>query len=60
MPKKKKRKTKTVNLEHIKLAQETYGSPEQIVKVNDELRSRLPGQKLAKRYFVEFSNGNTK
>jgi len=59
MSEKKKRKTKIVNLEEIKLAQEIDGSPDQIVKVHDKLRSRLPGQRLVTRYFVEFSNGNT-
>ena len=59
MSEKKKRKTKIVNLEQVKLAHEVDGSPEQIVKVHDKVRSRLPGQRLVTRYFVEFSNGNT-
>ena len=59
MPKKKTRKTKIVNAEEIKLAQEIDGSPEQIVKVHDKLRSRLPGQRLVTRYFVEFDDGHT-
>ena len=59
MPEKNKRKTKIVNLEQIKLAQELDGSLKQIVEVHDKLRSRLPGQRLVTRYCVEFSNGNT-
>ena len=59
MPEKKTRKAKRVNLEQVKLAQEIDGNPEQIVRVHDKLRSRLPGQRLVTRYFVEFSDGHT-
>ena len=30
-----------------------------IVKVHDKLHSRLPGQRLTTRYFVEFNDGRT-
>ena len=59
IPEKKTRKTKIVNAEQIKLAKEIDGSPEQIVKVHDKLRSTLPGQRLITRIFVEFDDGHT-
>eukprot|EP00795_Rhopilema_esculentum_P001556 gene1556-16005_t len=59
MPEKKTRKLKRVNMEQIKMAQEIDGKPEDIVKVYDKLRSRLPGQRLVTRYFVEFYDGHT-
>ncbi len=52
-------KTKRVNLEHVKKADEIDGNPDDIVKVMDKMRTRLPGQRLVTRYFVEFANGNT-
>ena len=59
MPEKKTRKLKRVNMEQIKMAIEIDGKPEDIVKVYDKLRSRLPGQRLVTRYFVEFYDGHT-
>eukprot|EP00794_Sanderia_malayensis_P019624 gene19624-biopygen13894 len=55
----KENKTKRVNMEQTKLASEIEGNPEDIIKVHDKLRSRLPGQRLVTRYFVEFQNGKT-
>ncbi len=55
----KRVKTKRVNLEHVKKADEIDGNPDDIVKVMDKMRTRLPGQRLVTRYFVEFANGNT-
>eukprot|EP00794_Sanderia_malayensis_P000882 gene882-biopygen147 len=52
-------KTKRVNMEHIKLASKIEGKHEDIIKVHDKLRSRLPGQRLITRYFVEFQDGKT-
>ena len=56
---KKKDKIKRVNIEHIKPAREIDGSPDEITKVHDKLRSRMPGQRLITRYFVEFRDGHT-
>ena len=55
----KKKRTKRVNLEHVKLARDIDGKPDEIVKVHDKLRSRNPGQRLTTRYFVEFYDGHT-
>ena len=59
MPGKKRDKIKRVNIEQVKQAQEIDGKPDQIVRVPDKLRSRIPGQRLVTRYFVEFNDGHT-
>ncbi len=53
------KKIKRVNMEQIKLANEIDGNPDEITHVHDKLRSRLPGQRLVTRYFVEFCDGHT-
>ena len=53
------KKIKRVNIEQIKKAEEIEGNPSDIVKVMDKMRTRIPGQRLVTRYFVEFSNGIT-
>ena len=50
---------KRVNIEQIKNGEEIEGNPSDIIKVMDKMRSRIPGQRLKTRYFLEFSNGNT-
>ena len=52
-------KIKGVTLEQVKLVTEIDGSPQDIVKVHDKFRSRLPGQRLTTRYFVEFYDCRT-
>ena len=59
IPGKKKDKFKRVNIEQIKPAREIDGNPDEITKVHDKLRSRIPGQRLVTRYFVEFKDGHT-
>jgi len=48
-----------VNIEQIKNVEEIEGNPSDIIKVMDKMRSRIPGQRLKTKYFVEFLNGNT-
>eukprot|EP00794_Sanderia_malayensis_P018389 gene18389-biopygen12333 len=55
----KREKTKRVNLEQIKKANEIDGSPSDIAKVMDKMRTRIPGQRLVTKYFVEFNDGHT-
>ncbi len=50
---------KRVNLEQVKKAETIDGSPNEIVAVHDKMRTRIPGQRLITKYFVEFSNGLT-
>ena len=50
---------KRVNIEQIKSAEEIEGNPSDIAKVMDKTKTRIPGQRLKTRCFVEFSNGNT-
>ena len=59
MPGKKRDKIKRVNIEQVKPAQEIDGKPDQIVSVHDKLRSRISGERLVTRYFVEFNDGQT-
>jgi len=47
-----------VNIEQITNAEEIEGNPSDIIKVMDKMRSRIPGQRLKTKYFVEFSSGN--
>ena len=54
-----KERIKRVNMEQIKLARDIDGRPEEISKIHDKLQSRLPGQRLVTRYFVEFNDGHT-
>eukprot|EP00794_Sanderia_malayensis_P005886 gene5886-biopygen4888 len=59
IPGKRNNKTKRVNMEQVKLAKEIDGKPEDVIKIHDKLRTRLPGQRLVTRYFVEFHDGHT-
>ena len=52
-------KIKQVNLEQVTLMTRTDSSPQDSVRVHDKRRSRLPGQRLTTRYFVEFNDGRT-